>query len=53
MTSILPLDEVQSEIQLEAINISTELARKNNQNNEDQDVTDTVRKEYHHLLDMF
>jgi len=38
---------------LEAINISTELAIKNKKNNEDQDVRDTVPREYHHLLDVF
>jgi len=52
-TGILRWDEVDNEIQLEAINISTELAIKNKKNNEDQDVTDTVPQEYHHLLDVF
>jgi len=52
-TGILGWDEVDNEIQLEAINISTELAIKNKKNNEDQDVRDTVPKEYHHLLDVF
>jgi len=52
-TGILRWDEVDNEIQLEAINISTELAIKNRRNNEDQDVTDTVPREYHHLLDVF
>jgi len=52
-TGILRWDEVVNKIQLEAINISTELAIRNKKNNEDQDVRDTVPKEYHHLLDMF
>jgi len=38
---------------LEAINISTELAIRNKKNNEDQDVRDTVPREYHHLLNVF
>jgi len=50
---ILRWDEIEEEIQLEAINISTELAIKNKKNNEDQDVRDTVPREYHHLLDGF
>jgi len=52
-TGILRWDEVDHEIQLEAINISRELAIKNKKNNEDQDVRDTVPREYHHLLDVF
>jgi len=52
-TGILRWDEVDNEIQLEAINISTELAIKNKKNNEDQDVKDTVPQEYHHLLHLF
>jgi len=52
-TGILRWDEVDNEFQLEAINISTELAIKNKKNNEDQNVKDTVPKEYHHLLDVF
>jgi len=52
-TGILRWDEVDNEIQLEAIHISTELAIKNKKNNEDQDIRDTVPKEYHHLLDVF
>jgi len=52
-TGILRWDEVENEIQLEAINISTELAIKNKKNNEDQDVRDTVPQEYYHLLDVF
>jgi len=52
-TGILRWDEVDNEIQLEAINISTELAIKNKTNNEDQDERDTVPHEYHHLLDVF
>jgi len=47
------LDEVDNEIQQEAINISTELAIKNKKNDKDQDVRDTVPQEYHHLLDVF
>jgi len=52
-TGILRWDEIDNEIQLEAINISTELAIKNKKNNEDQDIRDTVPQEYHHLLDVF
>jgi len=52
-TGILRWDEVDNEIQLEAINISTELAIKNKKNNKDQDVRETVPQEYHHLLDVF
>jgi len=52
-TGILTWDEVDNEIQLEAINISTKLAIKNKKNNEDQDIRDTVPQEYHHLLDAF
>ena len=52
-TRILRWDEVDNEIQLEAINISPEVAIKNKKNNEDQDVRDTVPREYHHLLDVF
>jgi len=52
-TGILKWDEVDHEIQLEAINISTELAIKNKKNNEDQDIRDTVYQEYHHVLDVF
>jgi len=52
-TGILSWDKVDNEIQLEAINISTELAIKNKKDNEDQDVRDTVPREYHHLLDVF
>jgi len=37
-TGILRWDEVDNEIQLEAINISTELAIKNKKNNQDQEV---------------
>jgi len=47
---ILRWDEVDNEIQLEAINISTELPIKNKRNNEDQDFRDTVPREYHYLL---
>jgi len=52
-TGSLRWDEVDNEIQLEAINISTELAIKNKKNKDDQDVRDTVPQEYHHLLDVF
>jgi len=38
---------------VEAINISTELAIKHKKNNEDQDMRETVPREYHHLLDVF
>jgi len=41
-TGILRWDEIDNEIQLEAINISTELAIKNKMNNEDQDIRETV-----------
>jgi len=50
---ILRWDEIDNEIQLEAINIRTELAIKNKTNNEDQDIRDTVPQEYHHLLEVF
>jgi len=52
-TEILRWDEVANEIQLEAINISTELAIKTKKNNEHQDVTDRVPREYQHLLKVF
>jgi len=52
-TGILRCAEVDNEIQLEAINISTKLAIKNKKNNENKDVRDTVPREYHHLLDVF
>jgi len=52
-TGILRWDEVENEIQLEAIHISTELAIKNKKDNEDQDTRDRVSQEYHHLLDVF
>ena len=50
---ILRWDEVHNEIQLKAINISKELAIKNQKNNEDKDTRDIVLREYHHLLDVF
>ena len=50
---ILKWDKVANKIQLEAINISTELAIKNKKNNEDRDTRDIVPREYHHLLDVF
>jgi len=42
---ILRWDEIEQEIQIEAINISTELAIKNKKKKEDQDVRDTVPQE--------
>ena len=50
---ILKLDEIDNEIQLEAINISTELAIKNQKNNEDLSTKEIVPREYHHMLDVF
>ena len=50
---ILRGDVVDHEIQLEAINISTEPAIKNKKNNEDKDSRDIVPPEYHHLRDVF
>jgi len=52
-TGILRWDEIDNESQLEAINLSTELAIKNRKNNEEQNIRDTVPQEYHHLLDVF
>jgi len=52
-TGILRWDEIDNEVQLEAINISTELAIKKKKNKENQDIRDTVPQEYHHLLDVF
>jgi len=52
-TGILRWDEVDNEIPLEAINISTELPIKNKKKNGHQEVRDTVLREYHHLLDVF
>jgi len=52
-TGILRWDEIEDENQLEGIDISTELAIKNKKNNDDQDVKDTVPREYHLLLDVF
>ena len=49
----LKWDEVDNEIQLEAINISTELAMKNRRNNKDLSTKDIVPREYHHMLDVF
>ena len=51
--SIFRCDKVDKEIQLEAINISTQLAIKNKKNNEERDTKDIVPREYHHLLDVF
>ena len=50
---ILRWDMVDNELQLEAINMSTELAIKNKKNNEDRDTKDIVPREYHHLLHVF
>ena len=50
---ILRWDEVDNEIQLEAVNISKEIAIKNKKNNEDGDTKDIVPREYHHLLVVF
>src|ERR1700712_3710412 len=50
---ILRGDKVDDEIQLEAINISTELAIRHKKNNEEKDIRSMVPKEYHHLLDVF
>ena len=50
---ILRWDEVDNEIQLEAINISTELAIKNKKNKEDQDTKNILPWEYHHQLNVF
>ena len=50
---ILRWDEVDNKIQLEAINISTELAIKNKNTKEETDTRDIVPREYHHLLDFF
>ena len=44
---------VNNEIQLEAINISTELAIKNKKNYEELSTKEIVPKEYHHMLDVF
>jgi len=52
-TGILRWDEIEDEIQLEVIHISTELAIQNKKNNEDRDGRDTVPREYYHLLDVF
>ena len=52
-TGILRGDEIEDEIQLEAIHIRTELAIKNKNNNEDQNVRETVPREYHHQLNVF
>ena len=52
-TCILRWKEIEDEIQLEAINISTELAIKNKKNNEDQNMRETVPQEYYHPLDVF
>ena len=52
-TRILRWDEIEDEIQFEAMNINTQLAIKNKKNNEEQDVKDTVPPEYHPLFDLF
>ena len=50
---ILKWDEVDNEIQLEAINISTELAIRSKKNNQDLSTKEIVPKEYYHMLDVF
>jgi len=50
---MLRWDESDNKIQLDANNISTQLAIENKNNKEDQDIKDTVPQEYHHLLDVF
>ena len=50
---ILKWDEIDNEIQLEAINISTELAIKNNKNYDDLSTKKIVPRKYHHMLDVF
>jgi len=52
-TGILRWDEIDNEIQLEAMNLSTNLAIKNKKFKEEQDVRNTVPRQYHHLLDVF
>jgi len=52
-TGILKWDQIDNEIHLEAIKISTELAIKGKKTNEDQDIRDTVPEKYHQLLDVF
>ena len=49
---ILKWDEVDNQIQLEAINISTELAIKNKNNNEDLSTKQIVTREYDHMPDV-
>ena len=49
---ILRWDKVDNEIQLKAINISTELAIKNKKSNEDRNTKDIVPREYNDLLDV-
>jgi len=46
-------DQVNHKIELEAINISTELARRNKKNNDDQDFNATFTGEYRHLMEGF
>ena len=50
---ILKWEEVDNEIQLEAINISIELAIKNKKNNENLSTREIVSREYHSMLDVF
>jgi len=52
-TGILRWDEMEDQVQLEAIKISTKLVIKNKKNNEDQAIRDRVPQEYHHLLSVF
>ena len=51
--SILCWDEVDKEIQLETVNISTERAIKSKKNKEDRDTKDVVPCEYPHVIDVF
>jgi len=50
---ILRGDEIDHQIGLEGINISTGMAIKNQKNNEEQDFRDRVPQEYNHLVDVF
>jgi len=53
MKGIIRWDELDNEILLEAINITTELATKNKKNNQNHYIRDRVSQECHHLLDVF
>jgi len=50
---ILRWDEIDNEIQLGAVNIRTDLVLKHKKNHEDQELRDTVPREYHYLLNVF